>query len=171
MNVLILRPSTGRIGLSLCIAGAARAIALEGHVSLGVPAEAELRDPQGAVLYRLVFTGEPLASGLVSALSWLRTRNIRVDAAVHEVGPLVPNDLILRLSPAMKGILAGVPANQARESVTAVTAWNIDCPQFVHYAIDPGNLDNLVSALTKAVTAPRPNCSQHRQVRCDACTA
>jgi hypothetical protein len=174
MNILVLMPKPDRIDLSLRVGngeGAALALVLAGHACLGAPAVAELRDPQGPVLHRLEITGERLAAGLVSALTWLDARNIRVDAVVHEVGPLVPNDLILRLSAAMKGILSGAPANQARESVKAVTAWNSACPQFVHYAIDPGNLDNLVSALHKDIGSPPSNCRQNRKVRCDACAA
>jgi hypothetical protein len=172
MNILILASKPDRIDLSLRVGGGTTpALVLAGHVCLGAPAVAELRDPQGTVLHRLEFTGERLAAGLVSALTWLRNRNIRVDAAVHEVGPLVPNDLILRLSAAMKGTLSSSPANQARESVKAVSAWDETCPQFVHYAIDPGNLDNLVSAVTDACATPPSYCRQNRKVRCDACTA
>jgi len=174
MNILVLAPKADRIDLSLRVGdGAAPALVLAGHVCIGEPSVAELRDPQGVVLHRLEFTGARLAAGLVSTLSWFRERNIRVDAAVHEVGPLVPNDLILRISPAMKGNLSGAPAREARESVKAVTAWDVACPQFVHYAIDPGNLDNLVSALSKAASGSQPpaSCRQNRKVRCDACAA
>jgi hypothetical protein len=172
MNILILAPKAGRIELSLCVVdGGAPELALQGHACLGTPGVAVLHDPRGAVLHRFEFTGEPIAAGLASALTWLRERNIRVDAAVHEVSPLVANDLTLRLSPAMKGVLSGAPANQARESVTAVTAWDDACPQFVHYAIDPGNIDNLVSAVTNACATPPSYCRQNRKVRCDACTA
>lgn len=175
MNILILTPKPERIDLSLRVGGGvAPALVLVGHVCRGAPAAvAELRDPHGVVLHRLEFTGARLAAGLVSTLSWFRERKIRVDAAVHEVGPHVPNDLILRLSPAMKGTLSGAPAKQARDSVKAVTAWDVACPQFVHYAIDPGNLDNLVSALSKAASRFQPpaNCRQNRKVRCDGCAA
>jgi hypothetical protein len=172
MNVLILAPQADHVDLSLQVGGAAPPVpVLVGRVSLGTPAVAELRDTQGSALHRHEYTGERLAAGVVAALTWLRSRNIRVDVAVHEVGPLLPNDLIIRLSPAMKGALSGAPAKQARESLEAVTAWDDGCPQFLHYATDPGNLNNLFSALARTARSTPANCRQNRKVRCDACAA
>jgi hypothetical protein len=48
--------------------------------------------------------------------------------------------------------------------IFAVTAWDTACPQFVHYAIDPENLDNLVSAVNNACATPPSYCRRNRKV-------